>query len=93
MKDDILQMPRDAYPAPHAILDNDAESRENAGAEMRGSAASSTSEANDLPDGLMDVPQVADCMSVSKTSTTSPSSGRRFPPYGSGDFCVSGKTS
>lgn len=68
MKDDILQMPRDAYPAPHAISDNDAESRENAGAEMRGSAASSTSEANDLPDGLMDVPQVADYLHVSKTS-------------------------
>lgn len=49
-------------------------------AEIREFAASPTSEANGSPDGLMDVPQVADCMSVSKTSTTSPSSGRRFPP-------------
>ncbi len=57
MKDDILQMPRDAYPAPHAISDNDAESRENTGAEIRGSATSPTSEASDLPDGLMNVPQ------------------------------------
>lgn len=34
MKDDILQMPRDAFPTPIGISDNDAESRENAGAEM-----------------------------------------------------------
>ena len=33
MKDDILQMPRDAYPAPHAISDDDAEGREDTGAE------------------------------------------------------------
>lgn len=68
MKDDIPQMPREAFPVHQGISDNDAESRENAGAEMRGSAASSTSEANDLPDGLMDVPQVADYLHVSKTS-------------------------
>ena len=68
MKDDILQMPRDAYPAPHAISDNDAESRENTGAEIRGSAAPSASEASDLPDGLMDMPQVADYLRVSKAS-------------------------
>ena len=68
MKDDILQMPRDAYPAPHAISDNDAESRENTGAEIRGSAAPSASEASDLPDGLMDVPQVADYLRVSRAS-------------------------
>ena len=66
--DDILQMPRPAFPAQQGISDNDAESRENAGAEIRGSAASSTSEANDLPDGLMDVPQVAEYLRVSKTS-------------------------
>lgn len=66
--DDILQMPRPAFPAQQGISDNDAESRENAGAEIRGSAASSTSEANDLPDGLMDVPQVANYLRVSKTS-------------------------
>lgn len=66
--DDTLQMPRDAFPAQRGISDNDAESRENAGAEIRGSAASSTSEANDLPDGLMDVPQVANYLRVSKTS-------------------------
>ena len=68
MKDDILQMPRDAFPTPIGISDNDAESRENAGAEIRGSAASSTSETYDLPDGLMDVPQVAEYLRVSKTS-------------------------
>ena len=50
MKDDILQMPRDAFPT------------------IRGSAASSTSETYDLPDGLMDVPQVAEYLRVSKTS-------------------------
>lgn len=33
-----------------------------------GSAASSTSEANDLPNGLMDVAQVADYLRVSKMS-------------------------
>lgn len=80
MKDDILQMPRDTFPAQRGISDNDAESRENAGAEIRGSAASSTSEANGLPDGLMDVSQVTDYPRVSKTSVTSSSSGRRSPP-------------
>lgn len=68
MKDDILQMPRDAFPARTGISDNDAESHENVGAEIRGSAASSTSETYDLPDGLMDVPQVAEYLRVSKTS-------------------------
>lgn len=68
MKDDILQMPRDAFPARTGISSNDAESRENAGAEIRGSAASSTSETYDLPDGLMDVPQVTEYLRVSKTS-------------------------
>lgn len=68
MKDDILQMPRDAFPAPIGISDNDAESRENAGAEIRGSAASSTSETYDLPDSLMDMPQIAEYLRVSKTS-------------------------
>ena len=34
VKDDILQMLRDAFPTPIGISDNDAESRENAGAEM-----------------------------------------------------------
>lgn len=65
MKDDILQMPRDAFPARTGISDNDAESHENVGAEIRESAASST---YDLPDGLMDVPQVAEYLHVSKTS-------------------------
>ena len=68
MKDDILQMPRDAFPAHTGISDNDAESRENAGSEIWGSAASSTSETYDLPGGLMDVPQVAEYLRVSKTS-------------------------
>lgn len=68
MKDDILQMPRDAFPALTGLSDNEAESRENAGAEKRGSAASSTSETNDLPDGLMDVPQVAEYLRVSRSS-------------------------
>lgn len=52
---------------PSGISDNDSESRENAGAEIRGPAAPSASEASDLPDGLMDVPQGADCLRVSKT--------------------------
>ena len=52
MKDDVLQMPREAFPAQQGISDNGSESRENAGAGMRGPTASSTSEANDLPDGL-----------------------------------------
>lgn len=68
MKNDILQMPRDTFPAHTGISDNEVESRENAGAEIRGSAASSTSEASDLADGLMDVLQVADYLRVSKTS-------------------------
>lgn len=33
MKDDILQTPRDAFPAQQGISDNDPESRENAVAE------------------------------------------------------------
>ena len=68
MKDDILQMPRDAFPAPTGISDNGSESRENGGTRMRGPAASSTSDANDLPDELMDVPQIADYPHVSKMS-------------------------
>lgn len=77
MKDDIPQMPREAFPVHQGISDNDAESRENVGAEIRRSAASSTSETYDLPDGLMDVPQVTEYLCVSKTSVTSSSSGRR----------------
>lgn len=68
MKDDILRMPRDAFPVHRGISDSDAESRETAGAGIRESAASSTSETHNLPDGLMDVPQVADYSRVSKTS-------------------------
>lgn len=68
MRDDIFQMTRDAFPTPIGISDNDAESRENAGAEIRGSVASSTSETYDLPDGLMNVPQVAEYLRASKTS-------------------------
>lgn len=68
MSDDILQMPRDAFPTPIGISDNDAESRENVAAEIRESAASSASETNDLPNGLVDVPQVAEYLRVSKTS-------------------------
>ncbi len=59
MKDDVLQMPRDAFPASTEISDNDSGSHKNAGAGMREPTASSTSEASDLPDGLMNVPQVA----------------------------------
>lgn len=64
MKDDILQMPRDAFPARTGISDKDAESRENVGAEIRGFAASSTSEASGLPDCLMDVLQVTRFLSL-----------------------------
>ena len=77
MKNDILKMLRETFPVHRGISDNDAESRENVGAEIRGSAASSTSETYDLPDGLMDVPQVTEYQCVSKTSVTSSSSGRR----------------
>lgn len=79
MKDDILQMPRDAFPVSLGISDNDAESRENVGAEKRRAAASSTSEANDLPDGLMDVPQVAKYLRVSKTSVYKLIERQRIP--------------
>ena len=68
MRDDILQIPRDAPPTSTGISDNGSESRENAEAEIRGSAAFSTSEASDLANGLMDVPQVAEYLRVSKTS-------------------------
>lgn len=61
-------MPRDALPAQQGISDDDAESRESAEAEIWGSAASPASEASDLPDGPMDVPQVADYLRISKTS-------------------------
>lgn len=63
--------------AAGSASDNNVESLENVGAEIRGSAASSTSETYDLPDGLMDVPQVTEYLCVSKTSVTSSSSGRR----------------
>ncbi len=79
MKSDILQMPREAFPVHQGISDNDAEGRENAGAEVRGSAASSTSEANDLPDGLMDVSQVADYPRASKTSAYRPTERQKIP--------------
>lgn len=49
INDDILQMPRDAFTAP-TVISNDSESHKNAGSEIRGSAASSTYEANDLLD-------------------------------------------
>ena len=61
-------MPRDAFPAHQGTSGGDAEGRESAGAEMRGSAAAPASEANDLPDALMDVPQVAGCLRIPKTS-------------------------
>lgn len=79
MRDDILQMTRDAFPTPFGILDNDAVSRENAAAEIRESVASSTSETYDLPDGLMDVPQVAEYLRVSKTSACKPIERKKIP--------------
>ena len=72
-------MPRDAFPTPTGISDNSAESRENAGAGIRGPAAPSASEANDLPDGLMDVPQVAGYPRASKTSVYEPTERQRIP--------------
>ena len=53
--------------------------RENAGSEIRGFAASSASESNDLPDGLMDVPQIADYPNVSKTSVYKLTERQEFP--------------
>ena len=47
---------------------NDVESRKNTGAKKQGSATSQVSEANDLTDGLMDVPQVANDLRISRTS-------------------------
>lgn len=44
-----------------------------------GPAASSASEANDLPDGLMDVPQVANYPHVSKTSVRKLTERQRIP--------------
>lgn len=46
---------------------------------MRGSAASSASEANDLPDELMDVPQIADYPHVSKMSVYKLIERQKFP--------------
>ncbi len=93
MKDDILKMPREAFPIHQGISDNDAKSRGNAGAEIRGSAASSTSETYDLPDGLMDMPQVAEYLRVSETSVCKFIERQKIPAIRIGDFCVSGKTS
>ena len=67
-KEDILQMQCDAFPARTGISDNDAENRENAGAKIREPAAVPSFEADDLPEGLMDVPQAADHLRISKTS-------------------------
>lgn len=78
-KGDILQMPRGAFPAPHAISDDDAEGRENGGAGIRGPAAPSASEASDLPDGLMDTPQVADYLCASKISVYELVERQRIP--------------
>ena len=61
-------MQRDAFPARTGISDNDAESRENAGAKIREPAAVPSFEADDLPEGLMNVPQAADHLRISKTS-------------------------
>lgn len=79
IKDDVLQMPRDAFPTPTGISDNGAESRENAGAGIRGFAASSISEAYELPDGPMGVPQVADYPRTSKTSVYKPIERQKIP--------------
>ena len=78
-KGGVPQMPRGAFPAPHAISDDDAEGRENAGAGMRGPTASSTSEASDLANGLMDVPQVAGYPRASKTSAYRPTERQKIP--------------
>ena len=61
-------MPRDAFPAHQGTSGGDAEGRESAGAEMRGSAAAPAFEANDPPDRDMNVPQVAGYLRISKTS-------------------------
>ena len=91
MRDDILQMPRDAFPTPIGISDNDAESRENAGAEIRGPAASSISETYDLPDGLMDVLQVAEYLRVSKTSACKLIERQKIPAIRTGGLLRVGK--
>ncbi len=68
MKDDILQMPRDTFPAHTGISDSGSKGCENARAKIREPAAAPSFEADDLPDGLMDVPQAADHLRISKTS-------------------------
>lgn len=84
-------MPRDAFPAPTGILDNDANSHENTGTEIRESDTSSTSEASDLPDGIMDVPQAADYLRVPKTSAHKTNERQKNPPLEAGGCCVSGR--
>ena len=67
MPNSILQIPRDVFPTKQGISDNNAENRKNARAEIREAAASSTSELNELPNSLMDVLQVADCLCALQT--------------------------
>lgn len=63
-------MPLNTFSMPTEISNNDAESRENTGAEKWRSAASSISKENDLPNGPVSVPQVTDYLHVLKTSVT-----------------------
>lgn len=89
MKDDIPQMPRDAFPTPTGISDNDAECRENVRAEIQEFAVSSTSEANGPPDGLMDVPQVAEYLHASEASVYKPIERQKIPAIRIGRFLKS----
>ena len=56
-----------------------------------GAAASSTSKANELPDGLMDVPQVADYPHVSKASAYRPIERQKIPAIWIGGLLRVGK--
>lgn len=60
------------------------EAAEIAGADMRGSAASSTSETYDLPDSFMDVSQVADYLRASKTAACKLIELKNIPTIGIG---------
>ena len=64
----ILQIPRDEFSTQQGISDNNAKSFENTGGRIQEPAVSSTSKLNKLPDDLIDVLQVTDCLHVPKTS-------------------------
>jgi excisionase family DNA binding protein len=61
------------------LSDNGNVNRENAGAETWGFAVSSTSGANDQDDALLDVPQVAEYLRISRSSVYKLIESRQIP--------------